>query len=189
MTTSLLGAFGTTSLLGDFGAVFSPCRRFRYRLWRIWDESRPLAVYVMLNPSIANEDDPDATITRCMRRAHMRGYGGIIVVNLYAWVSTDPSVLATVADPIGPENDFHILEAAKRAANDAVICGWGTKLPRGSQRDIEVTRLLRSAGIAPMCLVVTKDGFPKHPLYVGYDVEPIPFDQEMRMCSVKRSAL
>lgn len=189
MTTSLLGAFGTASLLSDFGAVFSPCRRFRYRLWRIWDESRPLALYVLLNPSTANEIDPDPTVTRCMRRAALRGYGGIIVVNLYAWVSTYPSALATVDDPVGPENDFHILEAAKRAANNAVICGWGTKLPRGSQRDIEVTRLLRSAGIVPMCLFVTKDGFPKHPLCVGYDVEPIPFDQEMRMCSVKRSAL
>ncbi|WP_321820813.1 MULTISPECIES: DUF1643 domain-containing protein [unclassified Burkholderia] len=166
----------TTSLLGEFGAVFSPCRRYRYRLWRIWDASRPLAVFVMLNPSIANESDPDPTVTRCMRRMAQRGYGGIVIVNLYAWVSTDPAVLSTVVEPVGADNDFHILDAARQAADGAVICGWGTKLPTGSRRDIDVTRLLRSAGIQPMCLVTTKDGFPKHPLYVGYDVNPIPFN-------------
>jgi hypothetical protein len=171
---SLIGA----DLLGDFGAIFSPCRRYRYRLWRIWDRTLPLAVFVLINPSIANEIDPDPTVTRCARRMARRGYGGIIIVNLYAWVSTDPAGLVEAEDPIGPENDFHILDAARQAAEGAVICGWGTKLPNakhGVQRDIEVTRLLRSAGIKPMCLVLTKEGFPKHPLYVGYDVEPIPF--------------
>jgi hypothetical protein len=168
---SLIGA----DLLGDFGAIFSPCRRYRYRLWRIWDRTLPLAVFVLINPSTANEIDPDPTVTRCMRRMALRGFGGIIVVNLYAWVSTDPVALAAVEDPVGPENDAHILEAAQLAADGGVICGWGTKLPAGSQRDIEVTRLLRASGITPMCLVLTKDGFPKHPLYVGYDVEPVPF--------------
>ena len=40
------------------GATFSPCRRYRYTLWRQWDE-RPPATFIMLNPSTADETRDD----------------------------------------------------------------------------------------------------------------------------------
>jgi len=159
------------SLFEDDGAIFSPCRSWRYLLWRIWDPEKPLATFILLNPSVAGESAPDPTVTRCIRRMMLRGYGGILIVNLFGWVDSNPAALLTALDPVGEDNDVHLMRAARRA--DIVICGWGTKFPRGSSRHRAVLQMLREAGITPMCLVKTKEGHPKHPLYVGYEVEPI----------------
>ena len=91
------------------GALFSPDRVYRYRLWRRWKPEEPALVYVMLNPSTADEIDSDATVTRCIERARRMGYGGIEVVNLFALRSTDPTALYRHEAPVGPENDQHIL--------------------------------------------------------------------------------
>ncbi|QBE68839.1 protein of unknown function DUF1643 [Synechococcus sp. WH 8101] len=36
-------------------AIFSDCRTYRYALWRLWDDSRPCAMFIGLNPSSADE--------------------------------------------------------------------------------------------------------------------------------------
>jgi hypothetical protein len=75
------------------GATFSPCARYRYRLWRDWDATKPALTFVMLNPSTADEVTNDATIERCQRRAIEGGFGRLNVVNIFAYRSTDPDVL------------------------------------------------------------------------------------------------
>lgn len=161
------------SLFADFsGARFSPCKRYRYALWRVWDASKPVATFVMLNPSTADEVDNDPTVERCQRRALALGMGGLRVANIFAWRSTDPAALYSLDDPIGPGNDEAIVEACRDAG--VVICAWGTHgklLERGDA----VARLLLAQGIAPMCLQVNADGTPKHPLYVGYSIQPTPY--------------
>ena len=42
-------------LRSDAGAEFSPCRKWRYLLWRRWDRTKPVANFLMLNPSTADE--------------------------------------------------------------------------------------------------------------------------------------
>lgn len=153
------------------GARFSPCGRYRYLLWRIWDEDRPPAVFVMLNPSTADEIDNDPTVERCQRRAKALGFGGLRVVNIFGLRSTDPQALYSDKDPIGPENDETILEATIGAG--IVICAWGTHgnfLGRG----LQVLSLFRRVGVMPYCLQLNADGTPTHPLYVGYEVLPQP---------------
>ncbi len=160
-------------------ATFSPCRRYRYRLWRVWDPDAPRALFVMMNPSTADEVKNDPTVERCQRRAiawnasgrHV--IGGVEVVNVFAWRETDskllPKLIAQGVDIVGPENDRHIVEAARTAA--IVVCAWGNPgnlLGRGSA----VLELLRKAGVQPHALVRNADGTPGHPLYVGYDVMP-----------------
>jgi hypothetical protein len=161
------------SMFADLsGARFSPCRRYRYLLWRQWDETAPPATFVMLNPSTADEVDNDPTVERCQRRALQMGYGGLRVANIFALRSTDPAALYTDADPVGPDNDQAILEAAQGAG--IVICAWGT---HGNllQRGAAVTDLLTRAGARPHYLQRNQDGTPKHPLYVAYSIEPQPF--------------
>lgn len=160
-----------TGLLGDTGAVFSDCGNYRYSLWRIWDEAKPYVCFLMLNPSTANEVENDPTIERCQRRSMSMAYGGIFVINLYAYRSTDPAALDQVEDPIGPLNDKYIAEVAQNAG--IVICGWGNSTQR-FDRHIMVIELLKRLGVKPMCLAKNKDGSPKHPLYVSYDAQPIP---------------
>ena len=157
----------------DSGATFSPCEKYRYRLWRYWDKGRgPVISFLMLNPSTADSTDNDPTVERCERRARMMGYGGLEVVNIFAYRSTDPTVMKQQSDPIGPDNDAAILAAANLAG--MVVCAWGNHgdyLDRGK----EVVALLHRHGIIPHCLAVTGSGHPKHPLYVGYDTKPSKF--------------
>jgi hypothetical protein len=152
------------------GAVFSPCERYRYVLWREWDTSLPSIAFCMLNPSTADERKNDATIERCKRRAEMLGYGRIDIVNLFAFRSTDPRLLYKQADPVGPHNFEAIVQAVKR--NDMLICGWGR---HGAFCRMGANIKHRMQQFYPSklrVLVVNKDGSPKHPLYIAYDVHP-----------------
>lgn len=151
------------------GARFSPCEKYRYALWRRWN-NRPYAMFLMLNPSTANEIDNDPTVERCQRRAARMGCGGLWVANIFAYRSTDPAALYSTPDPVGPENDQAILDAARNAG--IVICGWGTHgnhLDRGKK----VLSLLRDAVVKAHYLQLNADGTPRHPLYVGYDTLPV----------------
>lgn len=150
-------------------AVYSPCEQFRYLLTREWQTGGRRAVFVMLNPSTATETQNDPTVERCERRARTLGFGAFRVCNIFAFRATDPRVMRAVADPVGPLNDAAIAASVDWA--DQVICAWGTHgahMGRGAQ----VEALLRNAGAALWHLGLTKDGHPKHPLYIGYDRQP-----------------
>ena len=152
-------------------ARFSPCRAYRYELWRKWGGG-PLLNVLMLNPSTADETDNDPTVERCERRANQLGYSGLIVTNLFAFRATYPKDMKAAADPVGSENDAAILAAAKEA--ELVLCAWGNHgAHRG--RAQAVRKMFEREGIELWCLHVTKQGQPQHPLYVGYQARAVPF--------------
>ena len=93
-------------------AAFSPCRRYRYCLSRVWNPKLPSVMFVGLNPSTADEQEDDPTVRRCIGFARNWNFGGLILVNLFAYRSTDPADLLRVDDPVGPGNDKHILASA-----------------------------------------------------------------------------
>lgn len=151
-------------------AIYSDCERYRYSLTRIWDRSGAKATFVMLNPSTATEVQNDPTVERCERRARALGFGAFCVTNIFAWRDTDPRAMRTATDPIGPANDSAILDAAAWA--DQIVAAWGTHgahLDRGPQ----VEALLRAAGHPLFHLGLSKDGHPKHPLYISYAQTPM----------------
>lgn len=158
-----------SELFTDSGAVFSDCRRYRYRLWRVWDTSKPPVLFIMLNPSTADEVKNDPTVERCERRVRQMSYaGGLVVCNLFGYRATDPKEMKAQQDPIGPENDATILAAAK--VSGKVILAWGSH-GKHMGRGQEVVRMLRAHGINNLqFLTLGKDGEPGHPLYVGYHV-------------------
>ena len=154
----------------ESGATLSPCGTWRFQLWRRWDD-RPPAAFIMLNPSTADASADDPTIRRCIGFARRWDCGGIVVANLFAFRATDPDALASAADPIGPHNDAFIVEAARRG--EVVVCAWGAHAEaRG--RDRAVANVL--AGRDLRCLGTTKDGHPRHPLYVRGDAVLEPFE-------------
>ncbi len=128
---------------------------------------------VMLNPSIADENQNDPTVERCQRRAMAMGFGGLQVTNIFALVSTDPAGLYTHPDPVGPDNDAAILGAVKNAG--MVLCAWGTH-GQHIGRALHVMTILRNAGVTPYCLGENADGSPKHPLYRAYWQAPQPYN-------------
>ena len=153
-------------------AVFSECGTWRYNLVREWDESLPKLCLVMLNPSTADAMKDDPTTRRCLSRAREMGYGRYEAVNLFALRSVTPDVLYKAEDPVGPMNDDFIKAAADRA--DRVIVAWGV---HGTFRDRyeEVCRLLDDHNV--YCLGTTKDGHPRHPLYLRSDQEMLSWNR------------
>lgn len=165
------------------GATFSACRKYRYRLWEIWDRSNPIVLYIMLNPSTADEVKNDPTVERCSRRAQMWGYGGFRIANIFALRSTNPRALYAAESPVSePPVSLNGVTVAAPHVNDTyirtqamgsnlVICGWGAHgvhLGRGAL----VLQKLRESGIKPHALRMTKSGQPGHPLYIEYNVQP-----------------
>jgi hypothetical protein len=122
----------------------------------------------MLNPSIADEEIDDPTITRCLGFAKEWAYGALTVGNLFAHVATDPHELRKVKDPVGPENDVRLKQLHEESA--VTVVAWGNRgewLNRGHI----VLRMLRTMK-EPAFLAMTKKGQPKHPLYVKADALP-----------------
>lgn len=157
------------SLLTENGAMFSEDETYRYLLWRIWNTSRPLLGWVLLNPSTADHELSDNTMDRCNTRAKEWGYGGQITANIFAARSRDPAILYTHSDPVGPLNDAAIGLCAR--STQRLICGWGGH-GKFLGRGVKVLRLLRENSIIPYALDMGKNGQPKHPLYLSYDLMP-----------------
>ena len=107
----------------DCGALFSPCRKYRYTLWRIWAPDKPYACFLGLNPSTADETADDPTVRRCIDYSKRWGMGSLLMLNIFAYRSTDPEKMKAVADPVGPDNDRWIKEIAGNAG--IVIAAWG----------------------------------------------------------------
>jgi hypothetical protein len=145
-------------------AQFDRTRRYRFSLHRLWQPEMPLATFVMLNPSTADDLKNDPTITRCINLARFWGFGGINVVNLFAYRTCDPTHLRKITKPVGKENDKHIESNAFNSSR--VILAWGN---HGSwrERDQEVLELLNDFDLG--CIGSNKSGQPKHPLYSPSD--------------------
>lgn len=152
---------------GETGALFSPCRRWRYLLWRCWDAKRPIANFLMLNPSTADEVRLDPSCTRARLYAERWGYGALIVTNLFGWRATDPDHMKAARDPVGAGNDGAILAAAREAA--IVVCAWGN---HGAhlERSARVKSLLGRTRLH--VLRVNCSGEPAHPLYLPGSLQP-----------------
>jgi len=151
-------------------ASFSPCGRYRYTLTRRWAD-RGTVAFVLLNPSTADAQREDPTIRRCMGLARSWGYGGIEVVNLFAWRATRPRDLRRAAAPESAGNARAVLRAAHRA--DLIVVAWGN---HGAWRaaGARMFNRLRRARLALTCLGWTRLGHPRHVLYLRRDVRPQP---------------
>lgn len=149
--------------------VFSPCRRYRY-YWstKISGGGRGRCVFVMLNPSTANEVHLDPTVRRCLGFAKTWGHAELAVVNLFAWRSTDPVALYTAEEPVGAANDFWITTMCAPA--ERVVCAWGV---HGAYqgRGEKVRGLIER----PHVLRLNRDGTPAHPLYLPGNLEVQPW--------------
>ena len=147
-------------------AKLSGCRTWRYALWRTWDRKKPRAVFIGLNPSTADETEDDPTIRRCIGFARAWGCGGIRMVNVFAFRATKPKELAKAEDPIGPDNDYWlgVIADVARTKEAPVVAAWGAHRI-GTDR-IKTIRFIFKRNIV-VCLGRTKDGSPRHPLYVA----------------------
>jgi hypothetical protein len=175
----------TETLLGDghvqtggmqATAVFSADRRHRYLLTRIWNEHSPPLVWLLLNPATADAFTLDPTVTRCLRRTRTAGYGGLVVLNLFAFRAGDPADMRRAKDPVGPLNDRWIEVYARVWGR--LVCGWGDGHYLG--RAAKVLNRLAELEVALVCLDRNADGQPRHPLYIPYSQDFQAYEPEAR---------
>ena len=155
------------------GAIISECGLYRYQLWRTvrLTEKKRSVLWIMLNPSTADASEDDPTIRRCISFTRDWDYSLLTVVNLFAYRATDPRELMGAIDPVGPSNNSAITAGAKKS--DLIIAAWGV---RGGLRgrDKVVRAMLSQYGLPLMhVLGLTKDGHPRHPLYMPKKSIPV----------------
>ena len=148
-------------------AEFSSCGSYRNSLSRIWDESLPAVLFIMLNPSTADGTKDDPSIRRCISYAKDWGFGSLFVGNLFALKSTKPTGLLDSTNPEGPENLKNLLKLSSHCK--MIVFAWGNgpilkKLSANSPKNLN--RKLH-------CLKLSLDGIPCHPLYLPKDLKPI----------------
>ena len=166
------------SMLGSSGVVASDDNAYRYILWRSWGApwSRPRdhCAWVMLNPSVADAVEGDPTIAKCVGFSHRHGHEGIVVVNLFALRSTDPKVLVSSRDPVGPHNPRFVHQVLGHPAVSRVVLAWGND---GELDARDEAFCVVHAGRELWCLqppgkpALTKTGSPRHPGRISYASE------------------
>jgi hypothetical protein len=153
--------------------VFSPDRAYRYVLrHRCADmacETPTRIVWIGLNPSTADEVTLDQTLASVCRYSRKWGFSEVVMLNLFAFRATDPRNLRRAINPIGPDNDEHLVAEVRHA--DRIIACWGDH-GRFLERDRQVSDLL---GVSFECLFRNRSGAPHHPLYLKSRITPKPF--------------
>lgn len=148
---------------------------YRYALVRRWDKEKPMVMFIMLNPSTADDKQNDRTINRCIKYARSWGYGGIYVGNLFAFRATNPKELWAAEnsniDKVGPDNDEFLEGMA--GESEKIIFAWGTNGRYQSRDDVIIEKFPEA-----LYLKKTKDGFPQHPLFLKGTIIPTEFNKK-----------
>ncbi len=170
--------------LDTMGALINNYNTHRYKLWRIWDDNKPMILFIGLNPSRADHIKNDATITRCERFAKSWGYGGIFFANLYSfrtpyvtrkqWEDAkamgieDVESFPPLLDNMHRVSDKMTDQALKEmiALSEKVVCAYGAWDFTG-ERAKEVLSFISQ----PYCMGLNANGSPKHPLYLSKETK------------------
>jgi hypothetical protein len=163
------------NMVDDRGATFSDCGKYRYILWRKWDASKPMALCIGLNPSTANKDTPDPTITRVIGLLKRAGYGGFYMMNLFGFITAYPKELKKCPDPIGENNQW--LEKIAPLCKDVIFCWGGFNILSMIERFSERVQLMIDKFPDALCFgYCVSMGNPRHPLMLPKATPLIKFE-------------
>lgn len=150
-------------------AYFSDSGHHRFLLTRKFNNRKPASLWVMMNPSRANQFADDATTRYAMNRTFRTGFGIYEAVNLWPVVDTYSESVAKMTDLQlfglhGKERTNRIIiEAAQRATQ--IVVAWGA-WAGSTERAKEVLTLLKPYTL--WCLGVTQKGHPRFPRAVPH---------------------
>lgn len=169
--------------------VFSKDRKYRYQLWRKWDMANDLVadhggsygrakgsflMVIGLNPSTADENKNDPTVTRCIDFAMRWGFDSLCMMNAFAYRATDPKAMQRTFNPIGDKNDIHLTAVMIdcHRSGGIILGAWGNH-GRHMNRGRAIRQMARAFACVPLhSLGTTKYGEPRHPLYLSAELLP-----------------
>ena len=146
------------------GAEFSIDKKERYSLKREWDKSKNKILYIMLNPSFADDKDDDPTIRRLINFTKKFNYGGFLVGNIFTTITPNPKELDK-SKGMSDKNFEELIKLINKV--DQIVYAWGSS--------IEEPQLLKKLVLNPKCFGKNLNGTPKHPLYVPSQTKLINF--------------
>lgn len=160
LTRTLSGTVG-----GSVSAiVYGP---YRYELCVTWSK-QPRIVAVGLNPPDGDDLKLTNTTAVLVNYAKLRKFGGVTMLNLYAWKATLPAHLFAASkrgeNVIGPGNhlpDLKIRILQHLTGGATLLACWGK---HGTRRGHDLITFLGD-GFSFHCLGVNNDGSPIHPLH------------------------
>lgn len=176
---------GYPAVWGGCDSEYMDGPKYRYTLWRIFEQSRieesfhqktlPIVNFCLLNPSTADMDELDPTLRRCRNYTKRWGYAGMVVTNIFAVRATDPDNMREADNPIGPENNKWIKKCAD--FSEKFVAGWGVNGDyKNRERDV-----IDLVGLdETYCLETTKNGHPNHPLFEEKTLRPKPLTDMAR---------
>lgn len=145
--------------------IFSSDRKYRYVLKHSWidmfDTKEKAIVWIALNPSTADENKLDPTLTRIRNFSSDNGFNTFYMLNLFAYRATNPKDMLLQEDPIGIDNNYWINKICHE--NKIVVCSWGV-LGNHLNRQNEVLNMINDCDLR--YLELSKNNIPKHPLYL-----------------------
>lgn len=141
-------------------ADISNDKKDRFSLSRIWDSKKPKALYIMLNPSYADDELDDPTIRRLIFFSKKFKFGGFYVTNLFTQITPYPKEL-NMDNNSKKKNLIIISELIKKS--DLIVYAWGNLV----SEPMQLRKLIES----PLCFGINKNGTPKHPLYLRSDTK------------------
>ncbi len=155
-------------------ALFSPCGRYRLLLSREFPDGRGTALWIGMNPSTAAADVDDPTVRRESDYTRAWGYRRFVKANVMDWRATRPQDL--LAEGTAPRSADNLAVIRAQAAEaDLVMLAFGALHPRLRHFADETVAALRADGRPLFCLGLTKNGAPRHPLYMRKGLAPIPY--------------
>ena len=151
------------------GGYFSMCRKYRFVLYRTWNEDRSPLNAICLNPSTSTETEDDPTVRRLMDYAKRWGYGGLVLTNLFSYRATNPAELKTIDDPV--HNELNLRPYRFFVGTGNILVAWGNGGRYLGRGDDVIQMMIYDDyfprdNYLPCCLGVTKALQPKHPLYL-----------------------
>lgn len=156
------------------------CYRYFLRAELANPSGEGVCLFIMLNPSTADENKPDSTVTKCIGFASRWKYKTVWICNLFAVRGRDPEVALSHSIPVGLDNDRHLVQAAQNA--DRIVLAWGDAVYDSGMRlarACDVVKVLAMGGCQGKMYQLgglTECCQPRHPGRLAYKTPCRPFD-------------
>jgi hypothetical protein len=169
--------------------IYEPTKtnpNFRYTLGT--EGSKPLFV-IGLNPSTADDKEPDQTMRRVSGYAERHGCDSFIMFNLYAQRTPYPKNLPTTFDnQLHSDNVFHIKATLDRFDDISILAAWGGDITIRSYLKKCLTEIFRNTNNKNIKWLkigdMTQSGHPRHPSRGAY-LKLTDFDIDSYLKTIK----